>query len=314
MRTLLSMIVYMVFDLLSRLPYKALYALSDCMYPVVYHVLRYRRGVVRRNLATSFAGESGERLLDIERGFYRWLCDYCVETIKLMTVSKRELMRHIEFRGLELVEEHFDRGQTCAAILGHSCNWELLSATGQALTRHKEAVCGLIYHPMSSRLLDRIFIKLRQSMGGVCIPKQDTLRYLESFRRQELMYLFGYVADQAPRHADTHLWLEFLGHDTPVLTGAERLMRRMGNAVFYVDTERPERGRYVFTFKLITDKTEQEEEYMVTRRFFAMLEDTVRRAPSLYLWSHDRWQTTRRDFDREYRTERGHVVRRHESN
>lgn len=310
MKAFLSILVYGAFYLLSRLPYSTLYALSDASYPILYHLLRYHRRVVRRNLETSFPEKGHREILFLERNFYRWLCDYCVETVKLMSVTRQELLRRVEFRGVEQIEECFDRGQTCAAILGHCCNWELLSATGQALKRHNEAVCGLIYHPLSRTLFDRMFIKIRQSMGGVCIPKKDTLRYLDSFKRQGLMNLFGYVADQMPREQDIHLWLNFLNHETPVITGAERLMRKMDNAVFYVDVERPERGRYVFSFKQITINPAQEPEFSITKRFFSMFEETVRRAPEFYLWSHDRWCLTREEFERKYRTERGHVVKR----
>jgi len=310
MKELLSQLVYGAFYLFSRLPYGTLYALSDCFQPVLYHLVRYHRRVVRRNLEASFPDKTHDEIVLMERDFYRWLCDYCVETVKLLSVSRKELLSRVEFRGVGQVEECFDHGQACAAILGHCCNWELLSATGLVFRTHKEAVCGLVYHPLSSPLFDRMFIKIRQGMGGVCIPKQDTLRYLESFRRQRLMNFFGYVADQMPNVADIHLWLNFLGRETPVLTGAERLMRRMGNAVFYVVMERPCRGRYVFTFKLITKTPAAEPEFMITRRFFEMLEETVRRNPALYLWSHDRWRMTRQDFDRGYRVERGRVVKR----
>ena len=119
-----------------------------------------------------------------------------------MTVSQKELMRHVEFRGTEAVEDCFDRGQACAGVLGHYCNWELLSAAGKVFTRHKEAVVGLVYAPIPNKTIDSLFIKTRQSMGGVCVPKKDILRYLVSFRRQNLMNIFGYMADQS-RNAQT---------------------------------------------------------------------------------------------------------------
>lgn len=310
MKELLYNIVYGVFYLISRLPYKALYALADVFFIILYHLVRYRRGIVRRNIATAFPEKSADECRTTERGFYRWLCDYFVETVKLMSVSRGELLRHIEFRGVEQIEDCFDRGQTCAAILGHYCNWELLSATGLAFTRHKEAVCGLIYHPLRSDLFDRLFIKMRQSMGGVCIPKRDILRYLVSFRNQKLMNLFGYIADQTPRYRNTHLWLPFLNHDTPVFTGSERIMRKMNNAVFYVDMQRPARGHYIYTFRLMTDNPAALPEHELTRRFFALLEQTIRRDPRFYLWSHDRWKRTREEFDREFKIENGHVVRK----
>lgn len=286
-------VVYFIFYLISLLPYRALYVLSDFFYLIIYYVARYRRTVVRRNITTSFPEKTAREHLDIERRFYYWLCDYFVETIKLITVSRQELLRHIEFRNAGQIEQYFDKGQSCAAILGHYCNWELLSATGLAFERHNEAVCGLIYHPLRSQVFDRLFIKIRQSMGGLCIPKRDILRYLVSFRSQGLMNLFGYIADQTPKYSNIHLWLPFLNHDTPVFTGAERLMRKMNNAVFYVDMERPRRGKYICTFRLMTDNPAAEPEYAITRRFFEMLEETIRRDPPCYLWSHNRWKRKR---------------------
>ena len=310
MKEFLYQLVYALFYAFSKLPYKALYGASDCFYIILYHLVGYRREIVRRNLATSFPDKSQEELRYIERGFYHWLCDYFVETVKLMSVSRQELLQHIEFKGVEQLEECFDNGQMCAAILGHYGNWEFLSATGLAFQRHHEAVCGLIYHPLRSDLFDRMFIKLRQSMGGVCIPKKDILRYLISFKRQGLMNLFGYIADQGPRYQNIHLWLPFLNHDTPVFTGAERIMRKMNNAVFYVDMERPERGHYICTFHLMTKNPAALPEFEITRDYFRRLEQTIRRDPRFYLWSHDRWKRTHEEFDREYKVENGHVVKR----
>lgn len=310
MKEFLYNIIYGIFYLVSKLPYRALYVISDIANLVLYHIVRYRRDIVRRNITSAFPEKSLEECISIERGFYKWFCDYFVETVKLMSVSRQELLSRIEFRGIDKIEECFDRGQTCAGILGHYGNWELLSATGLVIKKHPEAVIGLIYHPLRSQLFDRLFINMRQSMGGVCVPKKDILRYLVSFRSQNLMNLFGYIADQAPRYRNIHLWLPFLNHDTPVFTGAERIMRKMNNAVFYIDIERPERGKYIYTFKLMTDKPGEMPEFEITKKFFVMLEQTIRREPRFYLWSHNRWKRTREEFDKEFKIENGHVVRK----
>ncbi len=310
MKEFLYNIIYGIFYLVSKLPYRALYVISDIANIVLYHIVRYRRDIVRRNITSAFPEKSLEECISIERGFYKWFCDYFVETVKLMSVSRQELLSRIEFRGIDKIEECFDRGQTCAGILGHYGNWELLSATGLVIKKHPEAVIGLIYHPLRSQLFDRLFINMRQSMGGVCVPKKDILRYLVSFRSQNLMNLFGYIADQAPRYRNIHLWLPFLNHDTPVFTGAERIMRKMNNAVFYIDVERPERGKYIYTFKLMTDKPGEMPEFEITKKFFVMLEQTIRREPRFYLWSHNRWKRTREEFDKEFKIENGHVVRK----
>lgn len=303
-------IVYSIFYVLSLLPFRVLYGISDFFYLIMYHIVGYRKKVVRKNLSSSFPEKTSQELKEIERGFYHWLCDYFVETLKLLTVSDETLLKHIEFRNAEQIEEYYDKGQTCAAILGHYCNWELLSATGLAFKRHKEAVCGLIYHPLRSKIFDMLFKDIRQSKGGVCIPKQEILRYLVRYKREKRMWLFGYISDQSPKYLNIHCWLPFLNHDTPVFTGGEKIMKKMNDAVFYVDMQRPERGKYICTFRLITDKPAEMQENEITKIFFEMLENTIKRDPRLYLWTHDRWKRNHEHFDKYYVMENGHVIKR----
>ena len=309
MKRIVYKLVYALFYMVSLLPYRVLYALSDLFY-VIIRITGYRKKVVRRIIETSFPEKTTQEHRQIERKFYHWLCDYFVETQKLLSVSPQTLLKHIEFRGVEQLEECFDRGQTCAAILGHYGNWELLSATGLAFKRHKEAVAGLIYHPLRSDIFDWLFIDMRQSMGGVCIRKKEILRHLVEYKRENRMNLFGYISDQAPKWENIHLWLPFLGHDTPVFTGGERIMKKMNNAVFYVDMQRPRRGHYIATFHLLTDNPSALEEHEITRRFFQLLEESIRREPSCYLWSHDRWRRTHEEFDRRFQVVNGKVIKR----
>ncbi len=303
-------IVYGIFYAISLLPYRALYCIADFFYIIIYYIVGYRKKIVRRNISTSLPEKNGDEIKAIERGFYRWLCDYFVETLKLLSVSDATLLKHIEFRNAEEVEHYFDKGQTCAAILGHYCNWELLSATGLAFSKHKDAVCGLIYHPLRNKIFDALFKDIRHSKGGVCIPKKDILRYIVTYKREKRMWLFGYISDQAPKWGNIHLWLPFLNHDTPVFTGGEKIMRKMNDVVFYVDMCRPRRGKYICTFRLITDKSAELPENEITKRFFSMLEETIRRDPRFYLWSHDRWKRTHEEFNRRYIVENGHVIKK----
>jgi KDO2-lipid IV(A) lauroyltransferase len=73
---------------------------------------------------------------------------------------------------------------------------------------------------------------------------------------------------------------------------------------------RPKRGQYVCTYHLITKSPSSLPEHEITRRFFAMLEATIRRNPSYYLWSHDRWKRTHEEFDRRFKVEHGRVLER----
>lgn len=301
---------------LSLLPFWLLYRVSDVIFLLLYYLIRYRRKVVRKNLTTSFPDMSLKEVKAVERRFYRWLCDYVMETIKLLSISDEKLLRHIEFRGVDQLEQVFDEGRNCAAILGHYCNWEWLSATGLAFKAarqvtqadRKQPAMGLIYHPLNSKAFDRLFIDIRSAHGGDCVPKKDILRHLLTYKREDRRSLFGYISDQAPWWTNIHLWIDFLNHETPVFTGAERIMRKMNDAVFYVDMERPRRGKYICTFRLLAPEASKTEEYDITKQFFKYLENSIRRQPSLYLWTHDRWKRTHAEFDRMLKVVNGKAI------
>ena len=297
---------------LSLLPFRLLYIISDGLFPIVYYIVRYRRKIVRKNLTASFPEKSLTEIKKIERQFYHWFCDYIFETFKLLSMSDEKLLRHVEYRNVEEVEKFFDEGRNCSAITGHYCNWEWFCGLPAFIKRHPQAVIGLIYHPLYNKAVDRLFIDIRSTHGGVCVPKKDILRRLVTYKQEGLCSFFGYVSDQAPKWENMHLWVDFLHHDTPVFTGGERIMRKMNDAVFFVDIKRPSRGRYVFTFKLITAEAAKEEEFVITRRFFQMLEENICHAPAYYLWTHNRWKRGREEFNRKYDVIDGRIIRKEE--
>lgn len=305
-------IVHAIAYAFSLLPFRVLYALSDCLYVVVYRIIGYRKKIVRRNLSTAFPEKSDEERRIIEKKFFHWLCDYFIESLKLLSITPEEFLQHMEFRGSEDVEKCFSEGQSCAAVLGHYCNWEWLSATGLSFKQYREeAVCGLIYHPLFSDIANQLFLDLRQHLGGTCVRKQEILRHLMRLKMEKRPSLFGYISDQAPKWENTHLWIPFLNHpETPVFTGMERIMRKMNNAVVYVDMQRPERGKYVCTFKIITRDPASLPEHDITLRFFSMLEESIRRQPEFYLWSHNRWKRTKEEFERRFEVVDGKVMKK----
>ena len=101
---------YSLFWLISLLPLRVLYWVSDAVYPIVYYVARYRRKVVRQNLKESFPDKSAQELREIERKFYHVFCDYFVEDIKAFSMSKEQMMKRMTFSGIDWLREDFKNG------------------------------------------------------------------------------------------------------------------------------------------------------------------------------------------------------------
>ena len=304
----MTKLVYYLLYAVSTLPFRVLYALSDMLMPLLYYIIRYRRGIVRRNLTSAFPEKSPKEIKRIEKKFYHWFCDYFLEAIKLLSISDEELNRRFHVKNPEVHETWFLKGRNTAGFLGHYCNWEWLSRVGKDMNPERR-VC-LIYDPLHSKAIDYVFYKLRSDPPiGVPTPKKDILRQLVTWRREGRMSLSGYIADQAPKWENIHLWLPFLNHpETPVFTGAERISRKMNDVVYYVKMTRPRRGYYNMEYILLSDDPASLPEGELTRRFFKMLEASVCEAPEYYLWTHNRWKRTKAEFDRRFDIVNGKVV------
>ena len=108
-------------------------------------------------------------------------------------------------------------------------------------------------------------------MGAVCIPMAETLRRIIKYKQEGKQVVIGYISDQVPFWNNIHHWCQFLNHDTPVLTGTERLAQQTGHAVLYLDVRRLRRGYYEAEFKLIERDPKKTHDYELTDAYFSML-------------------------------------------
>ena len=290
--------VFGLWYLISLLPLRVLYVISDGLFYLIYYVVRYRRPLVRRNLTDSFPDKTVKEIIRIENDFYSWFCDYIVETIKLFSMGGRQMKKRMRFEGLEQVRETLKSGRSCALYLGHYCNWEWV--TSLPLSIGCDAVCAQIYHVLENPMFDKLFYRLRGRMGAISIPMAETLRYIVKYRNEGKPVIIGFIADQTPFWNNIHYWTDFLNHDTPVLTGTERIARKYNLKTYYLDVRRERRGRYVAEFKLMSDAPQELSEYGLTELYWRELEATIRRLPHLWLWTHNRWKRTRKEWERRF--------------
>lgn len=285
--------LYALVWMLSKLPLWLLYRLSDCLYFLVYHVVRYRRHVVRDNLTKSFPEKTEGELRRVERDFYAFLADCVVETVKGCTMSEAEMRRRMEFAGVrEMVEELESEDKRFAFIyLAHYGNWEWVASL--ALHIHEvdgEVDCGQIYHPLRNKAFDRLLLRLRGRYGADNIPMKETLRYVVNHKREGRKAIIGFIADQTPKWNSIHHWTDFMHRRTPVFTGTEQIGKQVDALIYYAHMERIDRGHYRCTLTRMVDDVKRYADYDVTDTYIRLLEQTIRRKPAIWLWTHRRWK------------------------
>ena len=286
-------ILFFLLYLLSLLPMRLLYLLSDCLFFPLFHIVKYRRKVVEKQLDECFPEKSMQERRAIERQFYHFFCDYLVEVIKLFSISKKEMMRRMKFVGIEQVREELKDRKFCFLYLGHYCNWEYIASLSYWLP---EIHCGQIYHRIYNQAFDELFLKLRGQFGGESILMKDTLRRILTLRNQEKKVMIGFIADQLPKWENMHHWTTFLNHDTSFFIGAERIAKQVDAALYYVDVERVKRGYYQVRFRLMTLHPKEFPDYELTDQYARLLEESICRQPAYWLWTHKRWKRTKEEW------------------
>lgn len=286
-------ILFFLLYLLSLLPMRLLYLLSDGLFFPLFHVVKYRRKVVEKQLDECFPEKSMQERRAIERQFYHFFCDYLVEVIKLFSISKKEMMRRMKFVGIEQVREELKDKKFCFVYLGHYCNWEYIASLSYWLP---EIHCGQIYHRIYNQAFDDLFLKLRGQFGGESILMKDTLRRILTLRGQEKKVMIGFISDQLPKWENMNHWTTFLNHDTSFFIGAERIAKQVDAALYYVDVERVKRGYYQVTFRLMTLHPKEFPDYELTDQYARLLEKSIRHQPAYWLWTHKRWKRTKEEW------------------
>ncbi len=276
------------FKLMSRLPFSVLYVMSGGIYVLLYHVARYRRKIVRKNLTECFPEKDLKEIRDIEKKSYRFFSDNIVESFKMSAMTPEEMGRRMRFTNVEEVNSVLRSGRSVALYLGHYGNWEWISS--MPLHLEKSAVAAQIYHKLRNKAMDRIMLEHRGAHGAVNVDMYRTARYITELSADKRTSIIGFIADQSPKKREVRHFLQFLHHRTPVLTGTEKITKHYGFDPWFVRIRKVRRGYYEAEFVHMHDDPKSVPDFELTRIYYEMLEQAIREKPELYLWTHKRFK------------------------
>lgn len=297
MKSIWSKIEYAYLFLWTKLhaifPMRLLYVLADILYVLIYKLAHYRVKVVRNNLSNAFPEKTEKELRLLERRFYHHFADYIIETIKLAHISKKEVKRRAILNNPELIDRLMDEGHPCVILLlGHYGNWEWFTASGSFF---RDAGVYQVYRPLNDKAFDNLFLYLRGRFGAKGIKKNDTIRDVITLSRDKTRSCIVLLADQTPSKANLHYWTNFLNQESAILTGGERIAKKLKLPVIFSDARKISRGHYTVDFKLITDKPQDTPDFWITEQYARMMEECILRDPAYWLWTHKRWKHKRED-------------------
>ena len=290
----LSTLLYWTVWVISLLPLPVLYLISDIAWLLMFICppLRYRRKIVKKNLALSFPEKDAKWHRRTERRFYYQFACQLMESLKTVSARQRWIERHMEFTGAEKLRENVLNGQSQMCYMGHLGNWEWIPSLSRYFKQLDHFTGCQVYHKLENNIMELFMLKLRSKFGTESIPMEQVMRRLLEYRNNNTKFMIGMIADQVPLWWNIHYWTQFMNRKTPVFTGAERISRKMDTAVWYLHITRKRRGYYRCDLKLMYQHTKDLPEYAVTEQYMRLLEDNIRECPELWLWTHNRWKRT----------------------
>jgi len=273
---------------ITRLPFRAIYALSDALYYLIFYVVRYRRKVVFKNLENSFPEKSSAEINKIARAFYRHFCDLIVESFKMFAISEKELRKRLTFKAGDTLQNLHDQKRNIILGGGHYNNWEVFAVACQLGIPHK---CLALYKPIQNSWFDKLMKQSRSRFGLNMWPIKKAKEMFEQEKNDLTLSIFA--MDQSPSNANRCHWMKFLNQETGVSFGSEKYAKENNSAVVYGRIVKLKRGHYCFETELITENPNDESDGRILEILTKKLEVDIISQPQYWLWTHKRWKRKR---------------------
>ena len=279
-------IVYGIFYLISLLPWRVMYIISDFIAFILYRVIGYRKKVVIANLQIAFPEKSEQERAIIVKQFYRQFTDNFIEVIKLLSISKKELNRRFVC-DYSVINDLYSSGKNVQLLLGHFFNWEFAN---QAYATNVQYPFVVVYKPIENKIFGKLFSQMRQRFGTHLVAA-DTFRKDFSHLSKDRFCLV-LVGDQNPVDPENAYWTPFFGRMTPFVKGPEKGAKLYNAAVVMCNFYAFKRGYYKSEIKLLTTEPRSMPDGAITRNMVSYVEECLRGHNANYLWSHKRWKHT----------------------
>lgn len=278
-----------LFVLLNRLPRTLAAAVSRVIALLAQYVLRYRRGVIQKNLTLVFGDKTAKELAPLVTGFYRNFADLWMEFLQGLRLDSDYLARNIETKNLAVLENAVNQGNGVILATGHLGNFEWL---GYALADKYPGKIAAVMKKIHNPRVNDFVVSMRKQCYSDLIYAHNSGKKMITVLRQGKMLLMA--ADQDARSSE--LFVDFLGQPSAVAPGIASLHLLTNAPVVFFAAIRTRYGRFTFHFETVktddlNEKSKEEATFIIMQRYNWILERWVRLYPEQWFWSHNRWKS-----------------------
>lgn len=286
MQFLVYILAYPLLWLISILPFPIFYLFSDFVYFLIYRVIGYRKKVVRENLALALPHLSDTERKEVEKKFYKHMCDMFLEMVKTMSISHEEMDRRFRITNLDLVLDYAKKGKSVVLVASHYASYEWLLTINPKIGFKGIAV----YKKLANTYFDKLVRRIRSKYNTEMIETRQAIPTMAQNQRNGVLAMYGLASDQSPKLDRIFHSMKFMGVEVPVHTGAEMLAKKYDLAVIMVKVKKVKRGFYEATFLSLADNPKEFPDFEITEMYLKEVEKQILEVPEFYLWTHKRWK------------------------
>lgn len=286
MQLIIYLIIYPILLLVSILPFRIIYIISDIVYFFVYRVFGYRKKVVRENLALALPHLSQKERLVIEKKSYKHLCDMFLEMIKTISISRKEMDRRFVFKNLDVYNSLEKDGKSIALLCSHYASYEWVVSMNSKISYKGYG----IYKKINNKYFDSLARRIRSKFDAELIPINKTAEVIAHNYSNKIKSLYGFVSDQSPQLKTKNYWHDFMGIEVPVYVGVELLSKKFDMNVVFLKVSKVKRGFYEAELEVLSTNIKEIPDFEIMNIFLKKVEQQILEAPEYYLWTHRRWK------------------------
>lgn len=279
-------LIYPIIWLLSILPFRVLYTISDGAYLFMYYLIGYRKKTVLYNLKTAFPEKTDEEINKLAKKFYKHFTDIFIEMIKSFTISKKEIMKRYQPLNIEVLHTLEKQNRSPILLGAHYANWEWIFNLNLRVGFNGFA----IYKKLKNPYFDKKIRATRGRYNTKLIPTKEIFDVMQQNKKNKLLSIYGFLGDQSPKPEKAYHWPYFLGVQVPAYTGVEMLSKKYDLPIVFFKTTKIKRGYYECNLKLLVEHPEKYNDYQITDLFLKEVEQQIKEAPAYYFWTHKRFK------------------------
>ena len=274
-------LIIILFGLFKLLGYK-ISSEVGCFLGKIFGPFFRSKKIIKNNLIKFDNSLNPEKIKKITREMWGNYGRILSEYPYIANFRKGDLDKYIKIENLEKLEE-IKKGQPVIFISAHFSNFELM-----AMVIEKAGVnLSAIYRPLNNKMVNSIMEPLRKKY----ICKNQVKKGINGIRESLKFFKRGIsVAIMIDQRVSEGEKINFFNHPALTTTIPAQFVKKFGCKIQPVHIERYNNIYFRITFDEQIIIKDNEDENLISIKINQWLEKKIRKNPSQWIWSHNRWK------------------------